>query len=80
VLIKTPKPGVRETGSSSIFARAQSAAYFERIRPLFENRTLVGLKADVTKLEADPSRLPQWVLSRLTPSQCIGMKHLATRP
>lgn len=63
-----------------LFQRAQSAAFFERIRPLLGGSTKEDLEKLVDNYNGNRQSLPRGGFSRITPAKLLGLEKLCTRP
>ncbi len=73
----------RFRGPFEIFARAQSAAYFEKIRPMIAVKTADELRDVVSKLGGDPNArlyVPRWEFDSIEPAALANLEKLATKP
>jgi hypothetical protein len=73
----------RMRGPFELFARAQSASYFERIQSMFDVETDDEFRAVMAKL--DPSSnagltIPRWEFDSIDPAALANLAKLATKP
>ncbi len=73
----------RYNGPFEIFARAQSAAYFEKIKGMLGVSNLDELKEIFSKFSLAPNSpiyIPRWEMNHINPDELAGTNKLATRP
>jgi hypothetical protein len=62
-----------------VFARAKSASYFERVKPLLGVRDKVALEEIIASIEADSlHRLPRWEYESINPRRLLNLDAIAT--
>ncbi|MGH6671213.1 MAG: TIR domain-containing protein [Xanthobacteraceae bacterium] len=72
----------RHRGPFEIFARAQSATYFERIRGMLGVKSIDDLREVVSKLGADASSrlyIPGWEFDSINPAELANLDKLVTK-
>ncbi|MEQ8479563.1 MAG: TIR domain-containing protein [Hoeflea sp.] len=67
-------------GSFEMFSRAKSKRYFDKIAPLLGVSNKAELGEVLTKIVADPNRIPRWQFERLNPKTLMGFDSLDTTP
>jgi hypothetical protein len=73
----------RHNGPFEIFARAQSAAYFERIKPMIGVSSREVLQEVLSKFSLSGNTIlhtPRWDMNYIEPSALSGANELASRP
>lgn len=68
----------RQPGAFEIFARSQSARYFERIKPLLRIRDKEDLAALLEGFNENRQMLPQWGFGSFSPQCLLGYQRIAT--
>ena len=63
-----------------IFARAKSAAFFERIKPMFGATDVTDFRAEIARIEADRQTLPRWDYNTMEIASLIKPNEIATVP
>jgi TIR domain len=63
-----------------IFARAESRAYFERVKALLDIEKPSDLEPLFERYRKGERRAPRWVLHGVDPIRLVGYEKLATRP
>jgi hypothetical protein len=67
-------------GSFEIFSRAQSAAYFDKVKRLFDIQTKQELEQMMQAFREGKISIPQWQFETFSPDALMGYSKLATRP
>ena len=68
----------RQLGAFEIFARSQSAEYFERIKPLLHISDKEDLTALLEKVDRDGQPLLRWGFEFISPGRLLGYERIAT--
>jgi hypothetical protein len=71
---------VRSYGPMEIFARSQSASYYEQASKMLGGIAADDLKAHIASLQGNDDRLPRWQFDRLSPAVLAGIDKLASVP
>jgi hypothetical protein len=73
----------RHHGPFEIFARAQSAAYFEKIKGMIDVSDKEMLKNVLSQFGIQPNAslyIPRWEMNYISPSELVGIEKISTRP
>ena len=80
-----PAASVRDycSGAYKIFARAQSTAYFDKIKGMIGVSDKGELKEVLSKFSLEQNAsiyIPRWEMNYFSPSELVGIEKIATRP
>ncbi len=70
----------RHTGPFEVFARTQSAGYFDRAKVLLGIDSKDALLPLLELFEKEPKRLPNWEYNSFSPAHLLGFNEIATKP
>lgn len=71
---------VRSYGPMEIFARSQSASYYQQASKILGEISAEDLKTHIAILQRNEDRLPRWEFDRLSPAVLAGIDKLASTP
>lgn len=71
---------VRSYGPMEIFARSQSASYYQQASKILGEISAEDLKTHIASLQGNEDRLPRWQFDRLSPAVLAGIDKLASTP
>lgn len=70
----------RFSGPFEVFARAKSARYFDRIKPMLRVRNKEEFRTLIDKINKEPNRIPRWQFESINIDRLTGFEALATTP
>ena len=70
----------RHAGPFEVFARSQSADYFDRAKVLLGIDSKDALLPLLESFDKDPQRLPGWGFDAISPAHLLGFNEIATKP